>query len=380
MDAPEAGAADSNLPRMKSGKVLFISRKWPPAVGGMESYSATLAAALSEHYELTSLVLPGKRDGKPPGLLAYALFVVRAMTHVLLHSKKYDHLILGDLILFPAGILSALVAPAQSRTVVLYGLDLVYQKRQGLLPFLYGGFLKGAVVAQKTFTHTVAISSHTRRLAEEASFREVSVILPSVPESGLPSCAPSAEDLPVVFNTTGRKILYFGRLVPRKGAEWFAREVLPSLPEDVSFFVVGAPTDISYYQQLIRHPGVTYLGRQDNQTLASLIAHADIVVMPNIPTPDVEDAEGFGLVAVEAASLGAVLVASRLQGITDAVIDGVTGILVEPGDANAWTEVVAHLLQEDGTKKEARRTIASTTCRAAYSARRLGREFFDLLN
>lgn len=380
MDAPEALHAGDASSGTTLQKVLFISRKWPPAVGGMESYSVTLAHALSDRYELTPLVLPGSADGKPPCLPAYAVFVIRAMCHVLRHCRKYDHLILGDLILFPVGTLSALFAPTQSRTVVLYGLDLVYQKRQGLLPFLYAGFLKCAVATQRIFTHVVAISSHTRQLAETAGFREVNVILPSVPESGLPSSTPSFDDLPAAFDTGGRKILYFGRLVPRKGALWFASEVLPHLPDDVLLFVVGAPTDAGYHQRLVQHSRVVYLGRQDNRTLASLIRHADIVVMPNIPTPDAEDAEGFGLVAVEAAALGAILLASRLQGIADAVIDGETGILLDPGNAAAWIEGIRHLLQEDDARKQSRRTTAANTCRATYSSHRLGREFSELLN
>lgn len=42
--------------------------------------------------------------------------------------------------------------------------------------------------------------------------------------------------------------------------------------------------------------------------------------------------EGFGLVTIEAAAAGIPTLASRIYGITDAVIDGVTGILHKPGD------------------------------------------------
>jgi phosphatidylinositol alpha-1,6-mannosyltransferase len=60
--------------------------------------------------------------------------------------------------------------------------------------------------------------------------------------------------------------------------------------------------------------------------------------MPNVQVPD--DMEGFGLVAVEAASCGALVVASDLEGISDAVVDGMTGYLLPAGDASAYATVV----------------------------------------
>ena len=54
-------------------------------------------------------------------------------------------------------------------------------------------------------------------------------------------------------------------------------------------------------------------------------AAADFLCLPSYR-------EGFGLVTIEAAAVGIPTLASRIYGITDAVIDGVTGILHEPGD------------------------------------------------
>jgi glycosyltransferase involved in cell wall biosynthesis len=65
---------------------------------------------------------------------------------------------------------------------------------------------------------------------------------------------------------------------------------------------------------------------------------ADLFVMPNVPIAN--DMEGFGLVALEAASCGTMVVASDLEGIKDAIIDGKNGVLVKPGDANKYIEVI----------------------------------------
>lgn len=360
-------------------RLLFISRKWPPAIGGMETYSVSLAESLRAHFDVELLVLPGREGGRPPGLLAYGMFLIRAMFHIVTRGRRYQHLVLGDLILFPAGLLSRLVAPWQSRSVVLYGLDLVYQRRDGLLPTLYGGFLSVFVACQRVFTTKVAISMHTCRLAKEAGLSDVSVVVPCLPDSALTRACPDTSLLPAAFTSATFRILYFGRLVPRKGAVWFAREVMPLLPAAATFFVVGAATEAEYQQQLLNLPRVHCLGRQPDDVLASLISHADIVVMPNIPSPDSGDAEGFGLVALEASSLGAVLVAARLQGITDAVVDGATGVLVEPADAPAWAATVSRLLREDHEQKQTRRERARAACAETYSLQRLGSDFAALI-
>ena len=47
--------------------VLFITRKWPPAVGGMETYSHRLSGELAKHVPVQTVALPGAPSGLPPG-------------------------------------------------------------------------------------------------------------------------------------------------------------------------------------------------------------------------------------------------------------------------------------------------------------------------
>lgn len=360
-------------------RLLFVSRKWPPAIGGMETYSVDLAESLSDHFQVTQLVLPGRPDGSPPRFGSYMWFLLRASAHVLLKGRLYDHLVLGDLILFPVGMISRVVAPRQTRAVVLYGLDLVYQRRKGFLPRIYGAYFSAFRRSQGIFRVKAAISNYTRSLADQAGITDVLLALPCLPDSELTRAAPNATFSLEDSAGKGARILYFGRLVQRKGADWFASEVLPSLPASTTFIVVGAPTDAEYSDRLKARPQVQYEGKASNIKLAALIREADIVVMPNIQSPGSDDAEGFGLVAVEAASMGAILVAARLQGITDAVIEGKTGQLVSPGDAPEWVRTINRLLQEPSTDKLRRRQLASQVCRDTFSRERLGLAFKTFL-
>jgi phosphatidylinositol alpha-1,6-mannosyltransferase len=69
-----------------------------------------------------------------------------------------------------------------------------------------------------------------------------------------------------------------------------------------------------------------------------------VVVRPNIETPEWVDVEGFGLAAIEATALGGRLLASAIDGLTDAVVDGVTGRQVPTGDAQAWIDATVAAL------------------------------------
>ena len=55
-------------------KVRFITRKWAPAVGGMETYCLRLAEELSRIHDLEVISLPGKANGDAPSPLSLIIF------------------------------------------------------------------------------------------------------------------------------------------------------------------------------------------------------------------------------------------------------------------------------------------------------------------
>lgn len=356
--------------------LLMVSRKWPPAIGGMETYSKSLAESLSEHFDLTLLVLPGRSDGRPPGLPSYLMFVLKATLYCLFRTRKFQGIVFCDLLLFPAALVSRVVAPSRPRVVVVYGLDLVFQKRSGLLPAVYGMVISTIRRFQRVFSSIVAISHHTQALARQAGLDRVRVILPPLPDTPLTRSVP----VPMADRPAGRIIFQFGRLVERKGAIWFAREVVPLLPDDVTFVVAGTATDKSLLMQLESCKRTRYLGPLQTDVLASWIRNADAVVMPNIRTEGRIDVEGFGLVAVETTSLGGILVASGLQGITDAVVDGITGTLVEPMNPDAWKTAILKILDEDDGSGDSRREGIARSTRDRFSTKIMGEAFKSLLS
>jgi phosphatidylinositol alpha-1,6-mannosyltransferase len=102
-----------------------------------------------------------------------------------------------------------------------------------------------------------------------------------------------------------------------------------------------------------------------DEELAQFYRSSSVFLMPSRLLPDQADVEGFGIVFLEAGAAGLPVIAGRSGGISDAVIDGVTGYLTDPEDIASLTAKVSALL--------ANRTLRQ---RMGYAARcRVLREF-----
>ncbi len=86
----------------------------------------------------------------------------------------------------------------------------------------------------------------------------------------------------------------------------------------------------------------------DNDNLKKIYSVSDLFIMPNIHIED--DLEGFGVVLIESASAGVYSVASRIDGIPDAVIEGVTGTLLTSGESECFINEICQKNSYDHNK------------------------------
>lgn len=148
-----------------------------------------------------------------------------------------------------------------------------------------------------------------------------------------------------------RLLLSVGRQVQRKGTAWFVEHVLPSLPDSTRYLVVGDGPEVERIRMAARSVGVSpqlyLLGRIPDDDLQTALHGADLFVMPNVRVAG--DMEGYGVVLLEAGLAGLYTVASRIEGIQDAIEEGRTGTLVPPHDAEAFAKRITRLLKDPGT-------------------------------
>jgi glycosyltransferase involved in cell wall biosynthesis len=158
-------------------------------------------------------------------------------------------------------------------------------------------------------------------------------------------------------------VLVPARLDPLKGHEFLleaAREL-----ERVHVVVAGEGSERPRLEGLADRLGirgrVTFLGFRED--VSRLTACADVVVLPSL-------AEGLPLAVLEAMSVGTPLVATAIGGTDEAVVDGVTGLLVPPRDAAALAGAVERVL---ANPEEAKRRAETAAVRVAveFSASRM---------
>lgn len=158
---------------------------------------------------------------------------------------------------------------------------------------------------------------------------------------------PCADEPPSVFEVARPSLVVAARLEPLKGVE-LALEALAALPTPRPLLrIAGGATGDDGYVTHLRHLAdrlgiagdVEWLGPLNRCDLADLMRQATIMLVPSY-------SETYGLVALEASASGVPVVASNAGGLTEAVRDGVTGVLVPSREPRAWAEVIGDLLKD----------------------------------
>jgi glycosyltransferase involved in cell wall biosynthesis len=344
--------------------ILFITRKHPPSVGGMQKLSQSLTKEVGK-LTPTSTIYWGGSTLFVPFFVVYAflraVFTVPRSNHV-----KLIHL--SDALLTPLGLAlrTLLRVPV---VVTVHGLDVTYQNP------LYQWLIPRCL---RRMDKIICVSSYTR---QQCIRRGVPATLCEVVPNGVNMfefddqyTSQGMRNLQTAANgrLRGRKVLLtVGRLIERKGVVHFLTEVMPRIMaqrRDICYLIVGEGPQRDLIETRIAslhlEDHVVLLGRVDDDTLRAAYHVADLFIMPNIPVQN--DIEGFGLVALEAAAAGRYVVASRLDGIPEAIIPGENGTLLDPLDSEAFASTILDLLGDD-EKRTALGQKAREFVRSRYS-------------
>lgn len=328
-------------------RVLFLTRKFPPSVGGMQTLAEGLWRGLSRAQGTRALLVAhgGSNLAALPWLPRALWRTARAV-----RRGEVDTVLCGDVVMY------LLARPLLRRTdhvVFAHGKDITY-------PLAGYRHLVRRYLPTAPFVLANSAATAEQALAVGVPPERVQVL-----RLGVPPPVP-AVDVALREAARGRLqdhglpdgavvLVTVGRLVRRKGVLWFVDQVMPRLPGHYVLLVAGDGADAGPIAAAAAEYGldtrVLLLGRVDDATRETLMRGADLFVQPNVRVDG--DMEGFGLVAVEAAMRGAVVVAADLEGLADAVLDGRTGVLVPTGDAAAWAATITEL----GSDPEATRAL-----------------------
>src|SRR6058998_1106992 len=233
---------------------------------------------------------------------------------------------------------------ARRTPVVLtfYGIELRWVKRS--LPFLKG-FVRWIC---RWADRVVAISSETAREIRELVDVPVDVIPYTTPLSG--NTAPRA-----LASGDGKRltILFVGRLVELKGLAYLI-EAVGRLGGRVTARIVaigiGPQRDRLEALARDRKVDVDFRNKVPDDELHQAFLTSDVLVLPSIIDAR-GDTEGLGVVLLDAMSYGIPAIASRVGGIPDIIEDGVSGLLVPPGDPQALANAIERVAGDPALAK-----------------------------
>ncbi|MFH0725647.1 MAG: glycosyltransferase family 4 protein [Pseudomonadota bacterium] len=346
---------DQNKPKM-----LFIAERFPPSLGGQQNYNFHLYREFKAHLP-AFLIAPGIYLPFNLHKLWYFPYAVAAGIRIG-RKHRITHVHISSARLAPVGLLIAGFLKV-TLSASVHGLDVTLSGKS----FFYK-WLTPRCLAR--FNHIFCNSPATLARCIQIGLRP-----------GLCHMVPCGVDGAVHRRTLTRKaarmklhrmlgidfekkviLLTVGRLVKRKGVAWFAETLMPRLPEDHVYIVLGASgPELRPVRRLIETPPLAqrvFIFPDAPDTLRSLVYDAaDLFVMPNIRVAGQQ--EGFGLVLLEAGMHNIPVVASAIEGIPAAVRDGITGLLVKTETPEAFIRAIGAVQKWDTGEDKIRRAVSA---------------------
>jgi phosphatidylinositol alpha-1,6-mannosyltransferase len=337
---------------------LLVTNDFPPKVGGIQSYLHELWRRLpSDETTVLTAAYPGGAEWDAKQQFR----VERTAQRVLLPkpglARRIDALageVDADVIFLDPTLPLGLVGPrlhAAPYVVVAHGAEVTVPGRLPGPRFLARNVLRAAagVVAAGTYPARIATrvaGTHLRAL----------IVPPGVDPDRFRPLAPDARA--TVHRRFGLDpdrplVLGLSRLVPRKGFD-VVIDAVAGLDPDVQLAIGGSGRDAGRLASRAARRGVAgrtrFLGRVPDDDLANLYASADVFAMLCRERWGGLEAEGFGIVFVEAAACGVPAVVGRSGGAHEAVVDGETGLVVEPRDVVGVRAALERLLGDDALR------------------------------
>jgi len=349
-----------------SSPVLFVTNDFGPRAGGIETFVIglierrpfgqtivyTSAQSGSEEYDKT-----WKAD--------YGVTVIRDRATILLPTPrvarnlsriiKQSHIQVAAFgAAAPLGLLSASMKRAGIRkTVALtHGHEVWWAK---VFPFTLAMRRIGSSIDSLTYLGEFTQRAISRSLSKTAA-QQMEKIAPGIDVDHF--CPQDSTALRKELKLENKRVIVsVGRLVHRKGQDHLIQalpQILKSVP-DAHILMVGQGPYLPHLKKLVaRHnlnDHVSFIGRIQYAQLPQYICAGDIFAMPSRSRFFGLEVEGLGIVYLEASACGLPVIAGSSGGAPDAVLDGVTGFVVDGENDGAIAAAAIRLLNDvDGAK------------------------------
>ena len=329
-------------PHARRPKILIVITL--AETGGAQSYVAGLLPGLGGRFDVIVAAHgdgPLREASRAAGVRFVALRHVRRPLHpirdllgllelVVLMRRAAPDIVHANS--SKAGVLGRLAAAAAAVPVRIFTVHgWAFSASSGVESVLYR-WADRLMAPLTTLTICVAERERASGLAARACIAERTVVIPNAVDV---RAFPQARH-------DGRRplVLSVGRLAEPKDALTLVRALAAVPAHGFSALLVGDGPDRPAVEAEVRRFGlqdVTLAGTRDD--VPELLARADVFVLSS-------RSEGAPLSILEAMAAGLPVVSSRVGGVPELVVDGVTGLLVPPGDPAAMAAALGRLLED----------------------------------
>ena len=366
-----------SLIKQKSKRVLLITPDFPPAIGGIQNLLYNVCS-YSRHHEIY-VIAP--KIGQSKGFDASQLFEIHRVPSItrLGRNKQFAFLALSK----------ALQICNKRGVKLIYcghivaGITGLLLKRLCNLPYIVHTYAL-EITQAKNQKLVVSILQNADRIITISEFTKASILKLGVdcgkirkvlPGICLDEFHPDVDASNIIdkYNLSGKKgILTIGRLDANeqyKGQDMVIKampDILQAVPSAV-YVIGGDGSDRKRLENLANEVGVSdkvlFTGWIPEAEKPAFYSACEVFAMPSreivqkSPLPPFfkggsVKAEGFGIVYIEANACGKPVIGGNSGGVPDAVIDGVTGLLVEPTSPKAIGYAIIKLLTNPEMAKQ----------------------------
>lgn len=323
-------------------RTLLVTKEYPPFKGGVANYYYNLASHFPNDEVFSVLDNNNFQLDSGQGFFSWR----PAFREIYRKIKNYkiNRVLVGHIL--PLG-------------TVVYFLSFI-------LPFKYFVFLHGldlssALKIKRKRKISTLILKRAEKIIAANSFVAATLLkeLPALKEKVLVINPGLSKDQPLVkgedkevlrakYNLKDKTILFsLGRLVKRKGFD-YTIEALKKMSakdlENLIYIIAGTGPEAENLKQAVPDNlknKILFLGEISEDSKWHWLAICDIFIMP---ARDIDgDYEGFGIVYLEANLFSKPVIAGRAGGVSDAVVDGLNGLLVDPENIEAIKEAILKL-------------------------------------
>ena len=349
-----------------SSPVLFVTNDFGPRAGGIE----TFVIGLIERRPIGQTIVytsaqAGSEEYDKAWKSQFGVTVVRDRAKILLPTprvarnvariiKESDVQVAAFGAAAPLGLLSSSMkrAGVQKTVALTHGHEVWWAK---VFPFNLALRKIGTTVDSLTYLGEFTQRAIARSLSKGSAEKMIK-IAPGIDVDHF-SPQDSSQMRRDLRLENKRVIVSVGRLVHRKGQDHLIQalpEILKSVP-DAHILMVGQGPYLSHLKKLVEDLNlvdhVSFIGRIQYAQLPQYICVGDVFIMPSRSRFFGLEVEGLGIVYLEASACGLPVIAGSSGGAPDAVLEGVTGIVVDGENNNEIAAAAIKLLNDlDGAR------------------------------